>query len=218
MNAKAEKLIHSRYVCGTEGIKRHNTGVRRGFGGGGNFREHQSMSLRHIKHLPSDERGVSFVELAIFLPVLLLIIAGVVDYGFALREVQVIASAAREGARIAASHSRVNKVPCSDKKSPVTGVACDGTLKIANTDPVDVTAKKSACSFIRTSGLTSTDWLVTAAVPAPVIEDATAFDVVTVSIERNPKSNACILCWESILEAFRARTESTFTLESACVR
>lgn len=49
----------------------------------------------------SSESGAELVELAMALPLLLLIIAGIVDYGFLLQSYEVVTNAAREGARIA---------------------------------------------------------------------------------------------------------------------
>ncbi len=181
-----------------------------------------------------DEAGISLLELAIFIPVLVLIVAGIIDYGFALREVQAISSASREGARIAASHARINRtytesggkriynnVPCVDPKSPLSSILCgaksSGALTVEPSDPVANAAKKAACSSINNAGLNGAEWNVTASVPE-VAEDWTTFDVVTVQIEKNPDAAKCLLCWNNLLEAFRARSESTFVLEAECQR
>ena len=47
------------------------------------------------------ERGAALVELAMILPLLLVVTAGIVDFGFAFQRYEVIANAAREGARLA---------------------------------------------------------------------------------------------------------------------
>lgn len=174
------------------------------------------MCLRH------DERGVSLLELAIFLPLILLIIAGVVDYGFALREIQVISSAAREGARIAATHARLHPVSCNDAKAPESGIRCDTasstSLTIGAGDSVAIAAKKGACGFVRNSGLDPAEWVVKSKVPAPVTEDGAEFDIVTIDIRRSPDAPACLLCWESFLEALKPQSQSTFALEARCLR
>jgi Flp pilus assembly protein TadG len=46
------------------------------------------------------ERGTALVELALVLPLLLVVIAGIVDFGFAFQRYEVITNAAREGARL----------------------------------------------------------------------------------------------------------------------
>jgi Flp pilus assembly protein TadG len=47
------------------------------------------------------ERGAELVEFALVLPFLLVVIAGIVDFGFAFQRYEVITNAAREGARLA---------------------------------------------------------------------------------------------------------------------
>lgn len=50
---------------------------------------------------PRHERGQSLVEMALALPILLLVIGGIVDFGLLFQRYEVITNAAREGARIA---------------------------------------------------------------------------------------------------------------------
>ncbi len=47
------------------------------------------------------ERGNALVEFALVLPLLLLVFAGIVDFGFLFQRYEVITNAAREGARLA---------------------------------------------------------------------------------------------------------------------
>jgi Flp pilus assembly protein TadG len=47
------------------------------------------------------ERGAALVEFAMALPLLLVVIAGIVDFGFAFQRYEVLTNAAREGARLA---------------------------------------------------------------------------------------------------------------------
>lgn len=47
------------------------------------------------------ERGAALVEFALALPLLLVVLAGIVDFGFAFQRWEVITNAAREGARLA---------------------------------------------------------------------------------------------------------------------
>ena len=46
------------------------------------------------------ESGAELVEMAVVLPLLLLLIAGIVDFAFLLQSFEVVTNAAREGARI----------------------------------------------------------------------------------------------------------------------
>jgi Flp pilus assembly protein TadG len=47
------------------------------------------------------ERGAELIEMALVLPLLLLILLGIVDFGFLFARYEVLTNAAREGARIA---------------------------------------------------------------------------------------------------------------------
>jgi Flp pilus assembly protein TadG len=55
-----------------------------------------SMTLRR-----GSERGAALVEFALVLPLLLVVIAGIVDFGFLFQRYEVLTNAAREGARLA---------------------------------------------------------------------------------------------------------------------
>jgi Flp pilus assembly protein TadG len=48
----------------------------------------------------NEERGAALVEFALVLPLLLVVIAGIVDFGFAFQRSEILANAAREGARL----------------------------------------------------------------------------------------------------------------------
>ena len=47
------------------------------------------------------ERGAALVEFALALPLLLVVLAGIVDFGFVFQRYEVVTNAAREGARLA---------------------------------------------------------------------------------------------------------------------
>jgi hypothetical protein len=54
------------------------------------------MSIRRrVRH----ERGAELIEMALVLPLLMLIIMGIMDFGFLFREMSIVTNAAREGAR-----------------------------------------------------------------------------------------------------------------------
>jgi Flp pilus assembly protein TadG len=49
----------------------------------------------------SEERGAALVEFALALPLLLVVLAGIVDFGMTFQRYELLANAAREGARMA---------------------------------------------------------------------------------------------------------------------
>lgn len=58
--------------------------------------------MRIISKLSKSEKGQSAVEFALILPILLLLILGMIEYGWLLNAQITLTSAAREGARVAA--------------------------------------------------------------------------------------------------------------------
>jgi len=57
-------------------------------------------AMTHEGRAPWSQRGAELVEFALVLPILLLVIMGIIDFGFAFQRYQVITNAAREGARV----------------------------------------------------------------------------------------------------------------------
>ena len=53
-----------------------------------------------VKNRLHSERGAELIEFALVLPLLLLLIAGVVDFGMMFQSYEVVTNAAREGARV----------------------------------------------------------------------------------------------------------------------
>ena len=57
------------------------------------------MKLQKIRI--RSERGAELIEFALVLPLLLLVVLGIVDFGFLFQRLEVVTNAAREGARMA---------------------------------------------------------------------------------------------------------------------
>lgn len=64
-------------------------------------REHPSTSPRNGDQRHRREGGAALVELAIILPVLIMMVFGIIQFGIAFNRVQGLHAAAREGARVA---------------------------------------------------------------------------------------------------------------------
>ena len=63
------------------------------------------MFIDVIRKLKKNEKGQAFVELAIVLPLLLMILCGIIDYGWIFTNQNTIDHCAREGARYAIIHA-----------------------------------------------------------------------------------------------------------------
>ncbi|BEL08723.1 pilus assembly protein [Actinoplanes sichuanensis] len=88
---------------------------------------------------PSSEDGAAIVEMAIVLPVLLLILFGIIDMGRLLQQHIQLTAAAREGARLGALNGTVAEV-----KTKITSVVGTGvTLTYPTTNGVTVCAASS---------------------------------------------------------------------------
>ena len=57
--------------------------------------------VRALRRRLGGERGAELIEFALTLPILLLVVLGIIEFGFVFREYEVVTNAAREGARIA---------------------------------------------------------------------------------------------------------------------
>jgi Flp pilus assembly protein TadG len=96
------------------------------------------------------ERGASLVELSLVLFILILLVAGVIDFGRAFNSYVVITNASREGARYASRRAPGPTLPASNYKDGILGAVMQETagssvaLKNDNIeidpDPVDETA------------------------------------------------------------------------------
>lgn len=89
-----------------------------------------------IARLHQREDGAELIEMAIVLPVLLLLIMGMVDFGFLFRQYLVLTNAAEEGARVASlpgytSADVTARVAAYATNSGVTGTVDTATIPVA---------------------------------------------------------------------------------------
>src|SRR6185369_3492982 len=83
--------------------------------------------------LAKGELGAELIEFALVLPLLLLLVLGIVDFGFMFQRLEVVTNAAREGARIAVLPS----YDTADVRARVNSYLLEGGVPIvAGTNPV----------------------------------------------------------------------------------
>ena len=92
------------------------------------------MGHRRIARRRNGERGTEFVEFAFVLPLLLVVVLGIVDFGFLFQRYEVITNAAREGVRIAVRPG----TPQTEVENIVTGYVQAVGLTTSPTNPVIV--------------------------------------------------------------------------------
>jgi hypothetical protein len=112
--------------------------------------------MRSLWRARRSERGAELIEMAIVTPILLLILAGIFDFGFLFRSWQVVTNAAREGARVGV----LPAFPCVDNG--------------------DVEARVQA--YMAGSGFPDTNAYVVAVGPTVVPSDAGDFDACVVTV------------------------------------
>ena len=95
------------------------------------------------------ERGAELVEFALVLPVLLVLLAGILDMGFLFKDWEVVTNAAREGARAAALPGWVQ----SDVETRVAGYltagGLDGEAATTAIEPVTITVGARTINAIK---------------------------------------------------------------------
>ena len=81
------------------------------------------------KDIKRNERGSELIEMALCFPLLLMVVLGIVDFGFLFQRYEVVTNAAREGARVAV----LPGYSTADIQSRVDSYATAGGLPIAPT-------------------------------------------------------------------------------------
>lgn len=171
------------------------------------------------------ERGVGLVELAILLPLVMLLVAGIIDFGWTIRELQSLHNSAREGARVAASYARKQRqqnggVPaiCANN-IPLT--PCDAAnLAITSGDTIAEVGRKAACSFLQSANADRTAFDVTPEIVEVASygpHDRDKFFRIRVEVRKKSTVRACFICWPDYFEGLRPMAQSTFALEDICL-
>ena len=177
------------------------------------------------------QRGISLMELALILPLLLVFITGIIDYGLGIRAVNRLATAASTGARYAVSQSS-DGVACSS--AGVEEAPCADILSNSFGPSITYFAKYSACQSLNDEGLAGDGWQVLVSVddapnatlikPSLVQADQKA-QTVKVTAQRDPDTGRfCLVCLDKIAANFQIgelkssviKSVSTFALNREC--
>jgi hypothetical protein len=158
------------------------------------------------------EQGISILELAIILPVMLLLIAGMIDMGFSMSRVKSVVSASRQAARVASSHSKLLSA----------AVACGTPVQrnCAELDPLPVSASvtdiasHAACSYLNENAPPREAWIVEVPTPVEIFEDGSSFFTTSVSVTYEGRN--CFICMHQLVTTFEPRSRSSFVLEAPC--
>jgi Flp pilus assembly protein TadG len=104
------------------------------------------MTQRLLKALLKADRGAALVEAAIVLPVFLVLVGGVYEFGFYLYQEQLITSGVRDAARyLTLTADPTSTTDQTDAKNlAVTGSIIGGTPRVAGWTPSDVSVAVSS--------------------------------------------------------------------------
>lgn len=94
------------------------------------FRARRRAAARWKELVRHDERGQSAVELALCLPLMLLVVTGITTFGIAMNNYIILTNATNSGARMIALSRGATSDPCADLVKTVTTAA--PLLKPAN--------------------------------------------------------------------------------------
>jgi Flp pilus assembly protein TadG len=94
------------------------------------------------------ERGAELVEFALVFPTLLLVMLGIVDFGFLFQRYEVVTNAAREGARVAILPGYANADVSARVDQYLSAAGLTGTRTVTVGTPTPVTVG-SQCITIR---------------------------------------------------------------------
>lgn len=189
-----------------------------------------SASKRKI----SLEQGVSFTELLIILPFLIIVITGIIEYGIGLRNMEHLTASARHAARYSAARAGNTGLLCTHPGADINTLNCTDTLAlspISSDLSVQYYAKWAACDSInRSAGMSMDDWNVNVTIPstagAPDLLDSVATpsgQIVRVNVSYGASARFCILCVGNFrfldavgLTGSSVGSTSAFALEGTC--
>lgn len=184
----------------------------------------QLNNYKFLKDSLSNEKGVSFLELAIVLPLLFIFVAGIIDYGIAIRQLNNLSTVTRSAARAAAKHSadhRLNPgqfVPCHQG---LATIPCHNRTNapMPRMAPVEQSAMISACNSLNRMGI-GQDYSIEPKIEKHPFDDIYKINVTLKHNNNNPLGDRyCILCADTFIPALKKENisiRSSFVLDQAC--
>jgi Flp pilus assembly protein TadG len=95
--------------------------------------------MAHLKHsASSSRRGLSSIEAALVIPLLLLVVLGIIEYGWMFLKVQQINNAARHGARIGITENATNTYVRDGVSALMSEAGLAGSGYVLTFAPADV--------------------------------------------------------------------------------
>ncbi len=142
--------------------------------------------------LNDNEKGVSTLELAIALPLFIVIIFGTIQISTRINSLQAVSAAANEGVKTASIYSNeINSCPTSDTFQ-ITKCKSDSTREAIPSNPsLEEVANISTCNYLVDQGLNASNWQVATRVFNQV-ENGKNFPVIELNLKEIKK--VCSFC------------------------
>ena len=110
-------------------------------------------------HRASSDRGSELVEMAIVLPIFILLIMGIMDFGFLFQRYELVVNAAREGARLAVADDTLTEPDLQLRvQNYLSGAGLSGTATVSAL-PSTMTVSGVAIATKTVTVLYSSDFL-----------------------------------------------------------
>src|SRR5882672_6276307 len=94
-----------------------------------------ALKLKGTARRCCSETGAELIEFALVFPLLLLVVLGIVDFGFLFQQYEVVTNAAREGARIAVLQDYTPDDASARAKAYLTAAGLTDVAATATVDP-----------------------------------------------------------------------------------
>jgi Flp pilus assembly protein TadG len=90
--------------------------------------------MRRLRRRARSERGAELIEFALTMPLILLVVLGIIEFGFLFQEYEVVTNAAREGARLGSLIPSAGYTT-TEAQQRATDYLVAGGLKLAQATP-----------------------------------------------------------------------------------
>ena len=121
--------------------------------------------MSRLRRRVRSERGAELIEFALTLPLLLLLVLGIIEFGFLFQEYEVVTNSAREGARLSALIPSAGYT-IDHAKTRVTDYLTAGGLDLAKAMPAPTVVQSQ--TGIAGTGMCETSYTVTVTYQHPV--------------------------------------------------
>jgi hypothetical protein len=165
---------------------------------------------------PLGERGVSIMEFALILPLLVLLLGVSIDISFRVRSLNDINTAAQRGVRAASTYTVGTAATCPAPGSPIVvtdhGV-CPNTPGLATIDAsmtAAQVARLTSCNYLEEHKYDSTNWATTTKIGYKLI-DGTFF--ATIEVELREQNADCVVCFQRFAQLVKIDADASSGLQ-----